>query len=112
MVKKTFNPISRSKSACSPTNELDPGSRTKIITLLNIKLPHRDIVDEMKVKVNDGAEANILPLDSFRSMFPHALNKEGYPKEGFLKGSRMNLECYDDLRLINHGSITLRLQHY
>ena len=24
----------------------------------------------------------------------------------------MNLECYDDLRLINHGSITLRVQHY
>ena len=62
----------------------------------------------MKVKVNDGAEANILPLDSFRSMFPHALNEEGYPKDGFLKGSRMNLECYDDSRLINHGSITAK----
>ena len=36
--------------------------------------------------------------------------KQGYPKEGFLKGSR--LECYDDSRLINHGSIILRLQHY
>ena len=66
----------------------------------------------MKVKFIDGAEANILPLDSFRSMFPHTLNKEGHPRKGFLKGSRTNIECYDDLRLINHGSITLRLQHY
>ena len=66
----------------------------------------------MKVKVTDGTEANILPLDSFRSMFPHALNEEGYTKEGFLKRSRMNLECYDDSRLIDHGSIILRLQHY
>ena len=66
----------------------------------------------MKVKVNDSAEANILPLDSFRSMFPQALNEEGYPKDGFLKGSTMNLELYDDWTLVNHGSINLRLQHY
>ena len=65
----------------------------------------------MKVKVIDGAEANILHLDSFRSMFPHALNEEGYPKDGFLRGSKTNLALYDDSRLVNHGSINLRLQH-
>ena len=91
----------------SISNETDPDGRTKIITILNIKLPHRDVIDKLQVKVNDGAEANILSLDSFRSMFPHALNEEGYPREGFLKGSRTNLECYDDGRLINHGSIKL-----
>ena len=36
----------------------------------------------------------------------------GYPKDGFLRRSRTNLECYDDGKLINHGSIKLRLQHY
>ena len=45
-------------------------------------------------------------------MFPHALNKEGYPVKGSLKRSRPNLECYDNRKLINHGSIKLRLQHY
>ena len=50
----------------------------------------------VRVKVDDGAEANILPLDSFMTMFPHALNKHGYPKDGFLRGSRTNLECYDE----------------
>ena len=84
----------------------------RLSPLLQIKLPHRDVIDNLKVKVDDGAEANILPLDSFRFMFPHALNEEGYPVKGFLKGSRTNLECYDDGRLINHGSIKLRLQHY
>ena len=63
----------------------------------------------MRVKVDDGAEANILPLDSFRTMFPHVLDEQGYPKDGFLKRSRTNL---DDRKLINHGSIKLRLQHY
>ena len=66
----------------------------------------------MKVKVDDGVEANILPLASFRSIFPHALDEQGYPKDGFLRRSRTNLECYDDGELINHGSIKLRLQHY
>ena len=45
-------------------------------------------------------------------MFPHALDEQGYPKDGFLRRSRTNLECYDDGKLINHGSIKLRLQHY
>ena len=89
-----------------------PDGRTKIITKLQLKLPHKNIVDEMKFKVDDGAEANILPLASFREMFLHALDKEGYPVKGFLRGSRTNLECYDDGKLINHGSIKLRLQQY
>ena len=109
--KKTFNSIYRYSSA-HKTNKTDLSRRTKIITKLNVKLPHRNTVDEMKVKVNDGAEANILPLDSLRSMFPQALNEEGYPKDGFLKGSTMNLELYDNLTLVNHGSINLTLQHY
>ena len=80
--------------------------------ILQIKLPHQNGIDNVKVKVDNGAEGNILPLHSFRTMFPHALDMNGYPKPGFLRGSRTNLECYDDGKLINHGSIKLRLQHY
>ena len=87
-------------------------AKTKILTILNIKLPHRNGIDNLRVKVDDGAEANILPLDSFRTMFPHALDENGYPTAGFLERSKINLECYDDGRLINHGCIKLKLQHY
>ena len=45
-------------------------------------------------------------------MFPHALDEDGYPLDGFLRGSRTTLECYNDGRLVNHGSITLKLKHY
>ena len=45
-------------------------------------------------------------------MFPHALDNHSYPKDGFLRKSRTKFECYDDRKLINHGSIKLRLQHY
>ena len=111
-VKKTSHTIYRSKSVSSISNEVDPDGKTKILTILNIKLPHQNGMDNLQVKVDDGAEANILPLDSFRTMFPHALDEHGYPTEGFLERSKINLECYDDGRLINHGSIKLKLQHY
>ena len=96
----------------SISNDTDPEGKTKILTVLQIKLPHRNGKDDVTVKVDDGAEGNILPLNSFRLMFPHALDSNGYPKPGFLRGSRTTLECYDDGKLVNHGSIKLRLQHY
>ena len=111
-LKKSFSTISRSKSVASISNDMDPDGKTKILTVLQIKLPHHNSIDDVTVKVDDGAEGNILPLNSFRAMFPHALDMNGYPKPGFLRGSRTALECYDDRKLINHGSIKLRLQHY
>ena len=111
-LKQSFSTISRSKSVASISNNTDPEGKTKILTVLQIKLPHHNSADDITVKVDDGAEGNILPLNSFRSMFPHALDSNGYLKPGFLRGSKTMLECYDDGKLVNHGSIKLRLQHY
>ena len=84
-VKKTFHTIYRSKSVSSVSNEMYPDGKTKILTILNIEFPHWQSIDNLQVKVDDGAEASILPLDSFRTMFPHALDEHGYPTAGFLK---------------------------
>ena len=113
-LKQSFSTISRLKSVASISNNTDPEGKTKILTVLQLKLPHRNSTDDITVKVDDGAEGNILPLNSFRAMFPHALDANGYPKPGFLRGSKttLELECYDDGKLVNHGSIKLRLQHY
>ena len=110
--KQSFSTISRSKSVASISNDTDPEGKTKILTVLQLKLPHCNGTDDVTVKVDDGAEGNILPLISFRAMFPHALDANGYPRPGFLRGSKTTLECYDDGKLVNHGSIKLRLQHY
>ena len=111
-LKQSFSTISRSKSVASIGNDTDPEGKTKILTMLQLKLPHCNGIDDITVKVDNGAEGNILPLNSFRAMFPHALGANGYPKSGFLRGSKMTLKCYDDGKLINHGSIKLKLQHY
>ena len=110
--KQSFSMISRSKSVASISNDTDPEGKTKILTVLQLKLPHCNGTDDVTVKVDNGAEGNILPLNSFRAMFPHALDANGYPRPGFLRGSKTTLECYDDRKLVNHGSIKLRLQHY
>ena len=83
----------------SISNEMDPDGKTKILTILNIKLPHQHGIDNLQVKFDDCAEATIPPLDSFRTMFPHAMDKHGYPIAGFLERSMINLECYNDGRL-------------
>ena len=83
-LKQSFSTISRSKSVASISNDMDPEGKTKILTILQLKLPHCNGTDDVTVKVDDGAEGNILPLNSFRAMFPHALNANGYPKPGFL----------------------------
>ena len=89
--KQSFSMISRSKSVASISNNTDPEGKTKILTMLQLKLPHRNSTDDVTVKVDNGAEGNILPLNSFRAMFPHALDANGYPKAGFLRGSQDNV---------------------
>ena len=52
---------------------------TEIITDVEVQLPHRNTLDNMEVKVDCGAEANILPLRCYRQMFPRSVDAEGYP---------------------------------
>ena len=60
---------------------MDSEGKTKTITMLQIKLPHHNGIDNLRVKVDNGAEANILLLDSFRTMFPDALTNEATQRE-------------------------------
>ena len=80
ILSKTFHSIYRSKSMLSISNETDPDGKTKILTIVRLKLPHWNVIDNMWVKVADSEEASILPLDSFRTMFHHALDENGYPQ--------------------------------
>ena len=77
----------------SISNNTDPEGKTKILTVLQIKLPYHNSIDDITVKVDNGAEGNILPLNSFRAMSPHALDTNGYPKPGFLRGSKKLLNA-------------------
>ena len=48
-VKKSFSTISRSKSVASISNDVDPEGKTKILTVLQIKLPHHNGIDNATI---------------------------------------------------------------
>ena len=104
---RTFHSISRSRSVAAISNDTDPDGKTKILMKLRVKLPYQNTADVMEMKVDDGAEANILPVHTFRSMFPQKLDENGYPKDDALQGLKTTLQCYDDSKLVNHCTITL-----
>ena len=86
------------------------GSRWQNQDPHNCELPDWHGIDNLQVKVDNCAEeANSLPLDSFKTMCPHALDEHSYPTAGFLERSKINLECYNDRKLKYHGCIKLRL---
>ena len=64
----------------SISNEMDPDGKTKILTILNIKLPHQNGIDNMRVKVDDGAEANILTLRFFQDHVSSCTGQTRLPK--------------------------------
>ena len=46
-LKKSFSTISRPKSVASISNDTDPEGKTKILTVLQIKLPHHNSIDNV-----------------------------------------------------------------
>ena len=53
-LKQSFSTISRLKSVASISNDTDPEGKTKILTMLQLKLPHHNGIDDITVKVDDG----------------------------------------------------------
>ena len=65
-LKQSFSTISRSKLVASINNDTDPEGKTKILTVLQLKLPHCNGLDDVTVKVDNGAEGNILSFKLFQ----------------------------------------------
>ncbi|KAL8607946.1 hypothetical protein ACOMHN_005501 [Nucella lapillus] len=57
----------------------------------------------LKVKVDTGAQGNILPLRIFRQMFPEELDKNGFPKSGSTKPRPTVLQAYNGTPIQQHG---------
>ena len=51
-LKQSFSTISRLKSVASISNNTDPEGKTKILTVLQLKLPHHNGIDDVTVKVD------------------------------------------------------------
>ena len=64
-------------SFCSMEDRGKKCSRTEAFASLDIILPNRKGVHELKIKVDKGAEGNTLPLLPFQQMFPEHVDRNG-----------------------------------
>ena len=65
----------------------------------------------LRVKVDTGAQGNILPLHIFRRMFPEKLAPNGYPAEGTRKKRQTILQAYNGTTIKQLGVVTLSCKH-
>ena len=61
----------------------------------------------IRVKVDPGADANLMPLHHFREIFPYLCDKDGKPKEGVLEKAESSFESYssDNVSVIGQTKI-------
>ena len=74
-----FATMSRLPNAASAKDTQD-----EVFAKLDIRLPNkgRGHMADLKVKIDTGAQGNMLPLRIFRWMSPEKLTAEGYPSHG------------------------------
>ena len=53
--------------------------RDEAFVLMNIKLPNRNGIHELCLKIDTEAQGNTLPVSTFRWMFPEKLDADGFP---------------------------------
>jgi hypothetical protein len=73
--------------------------------------PESQRVKEAKLKVDTGAEANLMPLKMYRELFPENLNKEGLPIKSVLERSNAILEAYGGTVIKQIGLVHLPCEY-
>ena len=53
--------------------------RDEAFVLISIKLPNRNGIHKLRLKIDIGAQGNTLPVFTFRRMFPEKLDADGFP---------------------------------
>ena len=64
----------------------------------------------IRVKVDPAADANLMPVHHFRTIFPYLCDRSGQPKEGVLEKAENSFESYsgDNIIVIGQTKIYTR----
>ena len=60
-------------------NCINMTQRDEAFVFINIKLPNRNGIHELRLKIDTGIQGNTLPVSTFRRMFPEKLDTDGFP---------------------------------
>ncbi|XP_071476746.1 uncharacterized protein [Diadema antillarum] len=84
-----------------------PVERDEIFATLNIHLKDTPGNHTLKVKVDTGAQGNVLPLCHFRQVFPKLLDDKGYPLEYAVGQQHVKLFAYNETVIPQYGCVDL-----
>ena len=63
-------------------------SRDEAFVTVYVKLTSRPGIHNLILKVDTGAQGNILPLTTFRKMFPDKVDRDGFPQQEVANAAR------------------------
>ena len=87
--------------------DTDPSGRLCILADIHVRARTTSRTHYIRVKVDPGTDANLMPLHHFREIFPYLCDKNGKPKEGVLEKAESSFESYssDNVSLIRQTKI-------
>ena len=89
--------------------DTDPSRRLCILADIHVRARARTTsrTHYIRVKVDPGADTNLMPLHHFREIFPYLCDKDGKPKEGVLEKAESSFESYssDNVSVIGQTKI-------
>ena len=83
-------------------------SQTEAFTSLDIILPNRKGVHELKIEVDTGTEGNTLPLSTFQQMFPEHIDRNRELCPGTTQKEVAVLTAYNRSSIPQHESIQIQ----
>ena len=90
--------------------DTDPSGRLCILADIHVRARTTSRTHYIRVKVDPGTDANLMPLHHFREIFPYLCDKNGKPKEGVLEKAESSFESYssDNVSVIRQTKIYAR----
>ena len=82
----------------------DKDRKTYVLAKLEVQLLNSKYWDQITTKLDMGAEANILPVRTYRRMFPERLLPDGSPNPENLQSTHLELECSKDSVIRSPGT--------
>ena len=64
-----------------------------------------------ELKIDSGAEANVMPLKMYRRFFPERFGKDGLPLKRFLRKSDRRLEAYGGVNVPHMGTVNMPCEY-
>ena len=88
-------------------------ARDEVFATLKIKLRNgtRERPASLKVKVDTGAQGNILPLRTFRRKYPELLDANGFPATKSLRKCTTILTAYNGESIRHYGTLKIPCAH-